>query len=194
MISWKHSFNRLKEEYEIAVKKKDALDGLLSAGKISQSTYDIFRKEIEDSMIETEKQQRALVAKMLSKSLALEAQIKTLETLLADSEIQHVTGEIEDDIYQQQNDLLMIGLESMKTELSHVRDAMSKLSNGLVNVNCETESGLEENIDVSKATTESEVQIPVVEAEKTSEDSTSTGESVEPLAVEAEAREPQQEN
>lgn len=194
LISWKHSFKRLKEEYEIAVKKKDALDGLLNAGKISQSTYDIFRKDIEDSITETEKQQRALIAKMDSKSLELETQIKTLETLLADSEIQHVTGEIEDDTYQRQNDLLMVGLESMKNELSRVRDSMSQLLSCFANINSETEPEPEENTDLSETTTESAEQMPVAEPEKTCEDSTSVGESVEPLAVEAEAREPQQEN
>jgi hypothetical protein len=192
LISWKHSFKRLKEEYEIAMKKKDALDGLLSDGKISRSTYDVFHKEMEDSIAETEKQQRTLIARMDSKALELETQIKTLEILLANSEIQHVAGEIEDDVYQRQNDLLVVGLESMRQELVNVRDVMSQLSTGLVNIYGEQESEPQEPVEISKATVESMEEMPVEEPEKTCENSSMTEESVKPVAVEAEAREQEQ--
>jgi hypothetical protein len=192
LISWKHSFKRLKEEYEIAMKKKDALDGLLSDGKISRSTYDVFHKEMEDSIAEMEKQQRTLIARMDSKALELETQIKTLEILLANSEIQHVAGEIEDDVYQRQNDLLVVGLESMRQELVNVRDIISQLSTGLVNIYGEQESEPQEPVEISKATVESMEEMPVEEPEKTCENSSMTEESVKPVAVEAEAREQEQ--
>jgi len=35
LISWKHSFNRLNEEFEMAKKKKQALDNLFETGRIS---------------------------------------------------------------------------------------------------------------------------------------------------------------
>lgn len=54
LISWKHSFKRLNEEYEMAKKKKQALDNFLSVGRISQSTYDSFDKEIQEAIAETE--------------------------------------------------------------------------------------------------------------------------------------------
>ena len=50
LISWKHSFKKLNEEYELAGKKKQALDNLLSAGKISESTHNLFDKGIEDAL------------------------------------------------------------------------------------------------------------------------------------------------
>ena len=64
LISWKHSFKRLNEEYEIAKKKKQALDNLFETGKISQSTRDSFNDEIVAAIAEIEKQQKDLLAKM----------------------------------------------------------------------------------------------------------------------------------
>lgn len=63
LISWKHSFKRLNEEYEISKKKKHALDNLLSAGKISRQTYEVFNEEISGAIAEIEKQQKALLEK-----------------------------------------------------------------------------------------------------------------------------------
>src|SRR3989304_5066012 len=99
LISWKHSYNRLNEEYEIAKKKKQALDNLFEKGKISQSTHDSFNNEIATAITEIEKQQQTLLEKMQQKTCELKAQINTLEMLLANYEIQHVTGEIDETTY-----------------------------------------------------------------------------------------------
>jgi hypothetical protein len=78
LISWKHSFKRLSEEYEVARKKKQALDNLLKKGRISQSTFDVFNREIEDALAEVEKEEKALLEKMAAKVVELEGQVKTL--------------------------------------------------------------------------------------------------------------------
>lgn len=95
LISWKHSFRRLNEEFDVARKKKQALDNLLNNGRISQSTHDIFNKEISDAMADIEKQQKGLLEKMAAKVVELEGQVKALEILIANYEIRHVTGEID---------------------------------------------------------------------------------------------------
>jgi hypothetical protein len=130
LISWKHSFRRLNEEYEVARKKRQALDKLLDTGKISQSTHSIFNKEIDDAIADIEKQQKALLEKMAAKVVELEGQVKTLEILLANFEIRHVTGEIDEDAYQRQNDLLTVGLDAAKQELEEVKDATDQLASG----------------------------------------------------------------
>lgn len=129
LISWKLSFRRLNEEYELANKKKQALGNLLSNGKISQSTCSLFNREIDDAMTEIENQRKALLEKMASKTMELEEQIKTLEILLANFEIQHVTGEIDEQIYQRETDLLSMGLETARQELDAVEEAVNQLSN-----------------------------------------------------------------
>ena len=127
MISWKHSFKRLNEEYEIAQKKKQALDSLFENGKISQATRDSFDSDINAVIMEIEKQQNTLLAKMQEKTQELESQIKTLEKLLATYEIQHVVGEIEEEMYQREITLISTGLESAKHELNIIKEATSQL-------------------------------------------------------------------
>jgi hypothetical protein len=127
LISWKHSFKRLNEEYEIAKKKKQALDNLFETGRISQSTRDSFNGEIVAAIAEIEKQQQDLLAKIQLKTQELESQIKTLETLLANYEIQHAVGEIDEEIYQREVNLLATGLETAKHELDVIKEAANQL-------------------------------------------------------------------
>ena len=131
LISWKHSFERLNEEHEMTKKKKEALDNLLNAGKISQCTYDSFNNKIDEATAEIEKQQRALLDKMNSKVAELDQHIKTLEMLLASFEIKHVIGEVDEEIYQREVDLLSIGLEVGKQELNTVKDVVNQLSSSM---------------------------------------------------------------
>jgi len=127
LISWKHSFNRLNEEYELTKKKKQALDNLLEKGRISQSTYDSFNSEIAVAIAEIEKQQQDLIHKMHLKTGELENQIKTLELLLANYEIQHVAGEIDEETYTLEMELLSNGLAKTKTELESIQAATNQL-------------------------------------------------------------------
>jgi len=131
LISWKHSFRKLNEENEMAKKKKQALDNLLNTGRISQSTYDLFNNEMDEAIAEIERQQKALLEKMNSKMEELEAQIKTLEMLLANFEIQHVTGEVDEEVYQREIGILSMGIETAKQELDMVREAVNQLSSGM---------------------------------------------------------------
>jgi hypothetical protein len=131
----------LNEEHETAKKKKHALDNLLTTGKISQSTYDVFGMEIAEVMTDIERQQKALLQKMNAKMVELEGQIKTLEFLLANFEIQHVTGEVNEDVYQREVNVLSMGLETTRKELEAIRDAVDRLASG--NVLIEHEGALQ---------------------------------------------------
>lgn len=131
LISWKSSLKRLNEEYEIAKKKKEALDNLLSSERISKDTYDVFDAEIERAIAEIDGQRKALLEKMNSQMVELEGQIKTLEMLLANFEIQHVAGEIDEEAYQRQIGLLSTGLETTRLELDAVKENVNQLSSSL---------------------------------------------------------------
>jgi hypothetical protein len=127
LISWKHSFKLLKEEYDIAKKKKQALDKLYESGRISQSTRDSFDNELVSAIADIEKQQKDLLAKMEAKVSEFRGQIQTLEMLLASYEIQHVVGEIDEDTYQHEIMLLSTGLETAKHELDAIKEAAIQL-------------------------------------------------------------------
>jgi len=187
LISWKHSFKKLNEETEMAKKKKQALDNLLNTGRISQSTYDLFNNEIDEAIAEIERQQKGLLEKMNSKMEELEAQIKTLEMLLANFEIQHVTGEVDEEVYQSEMGILSMGIETAKHELDVVREAVNQLSSGMQISS--TEVVVEQKMEPQSAETEvSEPKVEVVE-EKLSEP------PVEPVKVkEVDSFQAQQEN
>lgn len=159
LISWKHSFRRLGEEFEVAKKKKQALDNLVSRGRISQATYDVFNREIEDAIADIERQQQVLQEKMNVRADEIETQIRTLEMLLANFEIQHVTGEVDDEVYERQVDLLSVGLDSARQELDMVRDAAGQLSMGSVAIPLEPEEP--EPVEMPKENIEV-VEVPVV--------------------------------
>ena len=127
MISWKYTFKRLNEEYEIAKKKKQALDNLFVTGKISQATRDSFTGDISSAIIEIEKQRQDLAEKMNAKTQELEGQLKTLETLLANYEIQHVVGEIDEESYTREINLLANTLETTRNELGVIKQAIDQI-------------------------------------------------------------------
>lgn len=128
LISWKRSFERLSEEHGAVLKKKQALNNLLNSGRISQSTFDLFDKEMDEALAEIEAQKKALADKMVAKTKEVEEQIKILERLLANFEIQHVSGEIEEEAYQREITLLSTGLETARQELNAIKEAIEKLT------------------------------------------------------------------
>jgi len=139
LISWKHSFSRLNEEYELANKKKQALSSLLETGKISETTHSLFAREIDEAVAEIDCQRKALLGKMSSKAMELQEQIRTLEILLANLEIQHVTDEVDDETYRRETELLGTGLETAKKELDDVQYAVNQLSNDEVSMEQDAE-------------------------------------------------------
>ena len=191
LISWKHSFRRLNEEYEVARKKRQALDNLLSVGRISQSTHGIFNKEIDDAISEIEKQQKALLEKMAAKVVELEGQVKTLEILLANFEIRHVTGEIGDEAYQRESDLFASGLDAAKHELEEVKEAADQLATGEFTVEEEIEQQPEENVAPQPEAKFLEEAAPIAEDES-AEPVVETVTCTEVTASEANAEKEQQ--
>lgn len=129
MTSWRNYFDKINEEYAVMMRKKQALSSLANSGKISQFTFDLFDKEIDVAIAEIEKQKNVLLEKMNAKTKELEENIKVLEKLLANFEIQHVGGEIDEEVYQREMALLSIGIETARQELCAVKEAIDKIAN-----------------------------------------------------------------
>lgn len=194
MVSWEQSFNRLNEEYEVAKKKKQALDNLLNTGRISPTTYETFNKEIDETITEIERQQKALLDRMKTKMVDLEQHINMLEMLYAKFEIQHVTGEIEEEIYQRETSLLSTGLETARQELEAVKDAVNQLSAGIESPSSEVDVQQEvdtppspEDVEISapeNQTFETETQVVEINTAETSEITQDQNQEVLPSAEE----------
>jgi hypothetical protein len=166
MISGKNSFKRLNEEYDLAKKKKQAVDNLFITGRISQFTRDSFNKDISAAIAEIERQQKDLVEKMQIKTDELTSQIKLLETLLANYEIQYVIGEIGDETYQRDILLFTIGIDTAKIELETIIQATLQLCGPVPTIQAPTPNFpiTEQTIEThtpTEITTHDEVSIPL---------------------------------
>jgi len=128
LSSWKHFFEKINSEYETVIKKRQALSNLYSSGKISQSTFELFDKEMEEALAEIERQRNVMLEKMTVKVGEIEEQIKILERLLANYEIQHVGGEISEEDYQRETTVISIGLENARKELNAIKETMDKMA------------------------------------------------------------------
>ncbi len=128
MISWKYSLEKINGELELAKKKKEALEKLFNEGKVSQPTYDSFSNEVAEAITDIEAKQSMLVDKMTAKIEELEQQMRTLEHLLVNSEIRHVSGELEEEAYDRECNVLSLGLETTRQELNEIKEAISLLS------------------------------------------------------------------
>ncbi|MFW6110841.1 MAG: CdvA-like protein [Thermoproteota archaeon] len=131
LISWKQPFEMLNQEYETTREKKEALENLLDSGRISQSTFDSFIEKLEAAIQDIRKRKKDLLNKMSSEAEDLEDHIKTLETILANFEIRHVTGEVEEDVYQREVELLSTGIDVTRQELNSVEEAVDQISESL---------------------------------------------------------------
>jgi hypothetical protein len=182
----------------MARKKKQALDGLLSTGRISQSTYDVFSKEIDEAVAEIARQQNALLEKMNGKMHELEEQIKTLEMLYANFEIQHVAGEVDEEVYQREIVVFSTGLDTARHELETVKEAVGQLSGVGVAVEPEVEvKPVEEQVAEPEAKLPEE-PVAVVEKQENADVAAEPDQVVvqcieqsEPVRAEAESEEKQ---
>jgi hypothetical protein len=127
MVLWKDAFEKVSLELEVTKRKKQALDDLLNAGRISQSTFDILCKGLNDELNEIEARRKVLTEKMSSKLSELEQQQQALEFFLAHTEMAYVAGETSSELYAQESSALDMGLEATKQELNWIKDVIIQL-------------------------------------------------------------------
>jgi len=127
LISWKYSFATVRRELDLVRKKKQALDGLFGADRISESTYDYLNKDLAEAVTKIENDQKTFADRMTSRATQLEGQIKSLEIFLANLEIHHAAGEIDKEVYRHQSNAISLGIEATKQELGDIKGALIKL-------------------------------------------------------------------
>ncbi len=127
MAWWKESFEKLNSELELVRRKREALENLLNSGRISQSTYEYYSKELEEAEKEIENRRKVLIEKINLKMENLEKQLQVLEMLFADVEISHAVGELDEETYTRQRDTLATGLDFARKELDSLKEFTSNL-------------------------------------------------------------------
>ena len=188
MTWWKESFEKINSELELIKQKRNALENLLNSGRISQTTYEYYSKELAELEEEIENRRKALVDKMNAKISHLENQLQVLEMLFTEIEISHAVGKMDEETYNRQRDALSTGLEFARQELNALKDTLSSVEP----FKAEAEAPAEQQILTEEAVKEI-VQVPTEpqEEEKVEEQVTvETVETVEPVEVTPEETQP----
>ncbi len=127
MVTWRDSFEKINVEMDMTTRKKQALENLHNAGKISQFAYECLNKELADEIEQVEARRKALAEKMTSKLNELEEQRMALEMFLANTEMAYAASEINDEIHAKESSALDMGLEATKQELSWIKEVIVQL-------------------------------------------------------------------
>ncbi|MEM2454972.1 MAG: CdvA-like protein [Candidatus Bathyarchaeia archaeon] len=125
MVLWKYLLELASKDLEALKRKKQALDDLLSSNRISQQTYSYLSKDISEAMTNTEKYLESLISKMKNRIDDLEKQIGVLEIFLANNEMMYAAGEIDYEAYERQSKALAAGIESMRKEISEIKNILN---------------------------------------------------------------------
>ena len=123
---WKYSFELVTREIELADKKKQALTELFETKRISPSTHQYLKAELDQAMKELQIHLKSLTDKMNSRSQELDRQIRTLELFLASAELHHAVGDLRDEAYEAQTKAIQLGLEITKQELEEIKTSLSR--------------------------------------------------------------------
>jgi hypothetical protein len=91
---WKNDSEELRRESEVSRRRMSALENLYAAGKISARTYQELSEEYRKVLRSQEEERDRLIGMLEARNTELSRQIALLERLLADTEVQHITGEL----------------------------------------------------------------------------------------------------
>ncbi len=169
---WKDQFEAVNAELGVTKLKMEALDNLYNSGKISQFVYECLNKELAKEIENAQARRKALMEKMTDKLNELEEQRIALEIFLANTAMAYVAGEINEELYPQENSAIELGLETTKKEVSLIRDVVIQF------VPKETESAGHTELSAVENTGENSTEIAVPGTAETI--------SNEPVAVQVE--------
>ncbi len=127
MSSWKQSFEIVRQELELAKRKKQALDELLAKKRMSELTYEHLEKALTASILDLEAHQRSLADKMTGRADELEEQVHVLEWVLADLEVRRAGEEVVEETYSGQKKTIVLGISATKAELDEIKMSLEKI-------------------------------------------------------------------
>ena len=127
LSSWKTSFDTMRQELELAERKKQALDELLAKNRMSQPTYEHLASSLRETISDLQAHQRTVAEKMTKRANELEKQADILKLFLANLEMQNIAKKLDDETYTRQRQTFTLGLEATEAELSGIRNSLAKI-------------------------------------------------------------------
>lgn len=117
---WKVDSEELRREAEVSKRRMSALENLYSAGKVSARTYQELSEEYRKVLRSQEGERQRLIDLLEERNGELSRQIALLERLLADTEVQHMTGELSDNAFRTAASSLRSGIDRALQEKREV--------------------------------------------------------------------------
>ena len=127
LSSWKNTFEVVHSEFELAQRKKQALDELLAKNRMSQPTYEHLVGGLNENIADLESHQKSLMQKMTERADELENQAELLKLFLASLEMRNIAKEIKQETYDENKQAFELGLKATEDELAEIKDTFTKV-------------------------------------------------------------------
>jgi hypothetical protein len=127
LSSWKNTFEVVHSEFELAQRKKQALDELLAKNRMSQPTYEHLVGGLNENIADLESHQKSLMQKMTERADELENQAELLKLFLATLEMRNIAKEIKQETYDENKQAFELGLKATEDELAEIKDTFTKV-------------------------------------------------------------------
>lgn len=125
---WEFEANGLKQQFDLISRRIKALDELFRNGDIDKELYEELKTQHTSAIEELQEQKNILMESLNERNKTLEGQIKELEIFLANSKMQHMSGEIDDKHYQVIYDAVNNGFKRILSEKKFLTEVLNFLS------------------------------------------------------------------
>ncbi len=126
--SWRVSAEQVQRGIAHAGRRIDALDQLHSSGTISTHTYKNLKKSYESVFGQRNGAREKLIAELKSRAGELADESNELEEFLANIEVQHLTGELDEEAYELAVGSLKLAYNRMIAEKNDIESLMGEIA------------------------------------------------------------------
>ena len=126
---WRVDIERVGRESETAQKRANALQKLLSEGQIARDEYEDKEKEYEGQASSLKSSYEKMVLELRDRIEEMDRQKKKLDRFLLETKIQHETGEIDDEIFQETDKYIVEMLKRDTTEKEDIQNILNSIEN-----------------------------------------------------------------
>ena len=127
LSSWKNTFDVVHSELELAKRKKQALDELLTKNRMSQPTYEHLVGGLNENIDDLDSHLKLLMQKMTERADELEDQAELFKLFLASLEMQNIAKELKQETYDKNKQAFELGLKSTEDELAEIKGSITKV-------------------------------------------------------------------
>jgi hypothetical protein len=126
---WELEAEALKKQFDLIVRRIKALDELRRNGDMDGTIFEDLHQQHSNTIEELKEQRDVLLDSLQERTDKINNQIKELEIFLANSKMQHQSGEIDDEAYQIAYEAVNQGLNKAISEKNYLKELADFLKN-----------------------------------------------------------------